>query len=152
MLRILNCAQRWFAVSALVFLVVGCETSPRANYERLNLVNAQGTVTLDGEPLAGAVITFDDPADETFSYGLTDASGHYRLQLDSVMPGVKAGPKVVRISTRRRIQGLNTSEEGGDPDAEPQPEQVPEQYNRKSTLQVEVTSGKTTYDFALKSK
>lgn len=141
-------------LTLLTLLCVGCESKPRANYASLNLVNATGTITLDGQALAGAVVSFDDPADGTFSYGLTDASGRYRLQIDSDMRGVKPGGKVVRVSTTRKILGLNTKEDGADPGtpAEPNAERVPERFNKKSKLLVEVTPGKTTYDFDLKSQ
>ena len=54
--------------------------------------------------LADAVVTFDGD-DGQFSYGLTDAAGHYTLQFDSVKQGVKTGKKTVRISTTRKILG-----------------------------------------------
>lgn len=138
------------ASMALAIGSIGCDTAPRANYERLALVSAGGTVTLDGQPLVGAVVTFHDPVDETFSYGLTDQSGYFALQLDSVMPGVTPGTKVVRISTSRQIPGLTTSADGEDPDGPRSTEQVPDQYDSKTTLQVEVTPQQTRYDFHLK--
>lgn len=146
--------SRWCLV-CLVALVpcVGCDTGPKASYDRLNLVNASGTIKLDGKPLPGAVVSFDDPSDDTFSYGLTDSSGRFQLQIDSVMKGVKPGGKVVRISTTRRILGLNSKDEGGGDDSSERPtEQVPEKYNKKSKLVVEVTPDKTSYDFDLKSE
>lgn len=144
---------RRYCLLGLIVIGIGCETKPKANYERLNLVNAGGTITLDGQPLSDAVVSFDDPTDGTFSYGLTNSSGYFKLQVDSVMAGVKPGAKIVRVSTTRKILGLNTKEDGG---AGSKPgrgiEVVPPKYNKKSKLQVEVTSGKTDYDFDLKSE
>lgn len=142
---------RFGSLLLLLVCCAGCETSPRANYERLNLINAGGTVTLDGNPLPQAVVSFDDPTDSTFSYGLTDANGRYRLQFDSEMKGVKPGGKVVRISTTRKILGLNSGEEGESDESGRSTEQVPEKYNKKSQLTVDVTPAKSTYDFDLKS-
>lgn len=144
------------ACFGLVGLVVclGCDTSPRMNYGAVELVEASGTVTLDGEPLPGAVVTFEAD-DGQFSSGLTDANGDYELQFDSEAAGVRPGLKTVRISTTRKILGLNTEEEdeGGEPSANaavPE-ERVPEKYNRRSELSVEVTPDRTRYDFDLTS-
>jgi hypothetical protein len=119
----------------------------------VELVDVSGRITLDGEPLSGAIVTFDDPVDETFSYGRTDEDGYYTLQFDSEMAGVKAGRKVVRISTTRKLLALSSNpgaDEGGDPDAGPKDkESVPEKYNKKSELTVDVTDDQSTYDFEL---
>lgn len=92
------------------------------------------------------------------SYAMTDESGKYTLQFDSVMPGVKVGKKVVRISTTRKLLGLNSTpgqgETDGDPDEAPKKleELVPDKYNKKSELEVEVVKGTIKYDFDLVSK
>jgi hypothetical protein len=153
-----------FAALLLVILVAaaGCG-GPVADYSMVDLVNGQGVVTLDGKPLASAVVTFEDPTDETFSYAMTDADGKYVLQFDSEMKGVKTGKKVVRISTTRKILGLNSKpgqapegEDGTAPKAPapngPVGELVPERYNKNSELAADVVQGTTQYDFALQSK
>lgn len=136
----------------------GCG-SQGADYSKVDLNTATGKVTLDGQPLAGAVVTFE-AEDGQFSYGLTDSNGAYALQFDSEKKGVTPGPKVVRISTTRKIPGLNTSEaseggesssEGGEAAKPTEAERVPERYNKNSELKVHVT-GSQTFDFALESK
>ncbi|MDZ4685979.1 MAG: carboxypeptidase-like regulatory domain-containing protein [Planctomycetaceae bacterium] len=139
------------AIGLLTSLCIGCGR-PAANYSSLELVNATGTVTLDGQPLSEAVVTFDAP-DGQFSYGLTDSSGGYSLQIDSQKRGVTPGEKTVRISTTRKILGLNATEGESDP-ASPGAsagEKVPAQYHKDSELKVSVSSDKTRYDFDLKS-
>lgn len=138
-------------------MVSGCESKPKAAYGSLGLVSVNGRVTLNGQPLAQAVITFDDVQDGTFSYGQTDSGGNYTLQLDSDMRGVKPGKKIVRISTARKILGLNSSEEGGesslDGDAvkpETAKELVPDKYYKNSELTAEVSSSKRTFHFDLR--
>jgi len=140
--------------------LVGCG-GPKGNYSLVDLVKGHGTITLDGQPLPDAVVTFEDPADDTMSYAKTDAQGNYTLQFDSEMSGVKVGKKVVRISTTRRLLALASKpgeEEGeadGDPDAvgKKKPiELVPDKYNKSSELTAEVVQGTTRYDFALQSK
>ena len=140
----------------MLFCMWGCDTAPRMDYGKVDLVKAHGTITLDGQPLSGAVVTFDAP-DGQFSYGLTDSSGQYTLQFDSEMTGVTPGKKIVRISTTRKILGLNSEdEEGGEASPEGGPaasaeEKVPAKYNKDSELTVDVTTDETEYDFELSS-
>lgn len=157
-------ASLYVAAAALsAAALVGCGP-PSADYSKVDLVPVSGTVTLDGQPLAQAVITFENPDNGMFAYALTNASGGYELQFDSVKKGCTPGSKIVRISTTRSIPGL-TPEAGevGDGEGEEESgeeegaaparrqERVPAAYNRESTLQVEVSSGSRTHDFDLTS-
>jgi hypothetical protein len=128
--------------------LAGCG-GPRSDYSKLALVEVDGVVTLDGEPLSGATVVFRDPQG-SFSAGVTDAAGHYRLQFDSVKSGVTPGRKTVSITTRPVGEG---GEESGAEEGEPPPakERIPARYNRASTLEVEVTPSRRTHDFALES-
>ncbi|MBC7818331.1 MAG: carboxypeptidase regulatory-like domain-containing protein, partial [Planctomycetaceae bacterium] len=98
-----GCCLLWLA---------GCGVAPSPNYAKVNLLSVSGAVTLDGNPLPEAVVTFDSE-DGQFSYGLTDSGGRFSLRFDSVKSGATPGKKTVRISTTRKILGLNTEEEGG---------------------------------------
>ena len=143
---------------SLTFAITsGCESKPSAIYSTLGLVAVSGRITLNGQPLAKAVVTFDDAQDGSFSYGLTDANGKYKLRIDSDMWGAKPGKKIVRISTARQILGLNTSEEGGENSSEKQAlksesakEIVPEKFGKRSELSVEVSPSSKTFNFDLK--
>ena len=127
------------------------------NYDAVTLVPAHGRITLDGQPLPSAVVTFE-AADSQFSYGMTDPNGEYELQFDTVAGGVTPSAKTVRISTTRKILGLNTEdgegEVGATPVTKPAPgaEKVPPKYNAKSELKIEVKPDQTEYDFDLVSK
>lgn len=131
------------ALSALL-VAVGCSTSPQIDYESAGLVDVSGTVTMDGRPLADALVIFETE-DKRFSYGRTDGNGHYQLQFDTVAKGVMPGPKTVRIS----MSGAATEEEA----ATRRVETVPKKYNKESELRVEVKPGEDqTFDFDLKSE
>lgn len=138
----------------VALFTIGCG-KPEADYSLVDLVPGRGAVTLDGQPLADAVVIFEDLTDGTFSYGLTDAAGQYELQFDSKMRGVKTGKKVVRISTTRKLVGLNAKpgqeEEGEEVSASAGAgvEQVPDRYHRNSELTVEVTSESGDFHFDL---
>lgn len=141
----------------LAVLMAGCDSKPSSNYGSLGLVSVGGRITLDGQPLAKAVVSFDD-ADGTFSFAQTDSSGYYRLKFDSEMLGCKPGKKTVRISTTRKILGLNSSEEGGETSSdeqaaktEPPKELVPAKYYKKSELTADVTASNRSFNFELTS-
>src|SRR5690349_3739596 len=73
-----GCCLMWFAT--------GCSVAPSPDYGKVTLLSVSGTVTLDGKPLPGAVVTFDAP-DGQFSFGLTDSAGAFSLRFDSVKSG-----------------------------------------------------------------
>jgi hypothetical protein len=140
-------------------LLAGCSGAPQMDYSQVNLVAAHGVVTLDGQPLPAAVVTFES-ADGQFSYAQTDSAGKYQLQFDSNQAGVTPGPKTVRVSTTRKLLALNSAEAGepgeekDGPPASPSSsaaERVPAKYNQQSELTVEVSPDRTEYNFDLTS-
>ncbi len=140
-------------------LVAGCSATNQIDYSNVDLVSVSGSVTLDGNPLASAVITFENPENGTFSFARTDADGDYTLQFDSQKDGVIPGKKVVKVSTTRTVLGLagEDGEEEGEASSESagggsasRVEAVPACYNKDSKLSVEV-SGSASFNFDLKS-
>ena len=137
----------------LLLFSAGCAD---ADAQRVPLVPVRGLVTLDGKPLAKAVVLFES-ADGSFSYGQTDRRGRYALRFDSRSWGATPGTKTVRISMNRRIHGLNSNDEGGPGDraggAFPKQsvELIPERYHARSNVTVEVIPKSKRYDFKLKS-
>ncbi len=145
--------------AGLVMLGAGCSATNEIDYGKVGLVSVSGNVSLDGQPLTSAVITFADPATGNFSFARTDSSGGYTLQFDSEVDGVIPGNKVVEVSTTRKILGLagEEGEEEGERSTEGQPassssrkEAVPACYNKETKLKVEVTES-ATINFDLKS-
>lgn len=61
-------------IACLSILLAGCSTRPTTNYSDLNLKEIDGTVKLDGTPVAGAAVLFE-AEDKTWSYATTDTSG-----------------------------------------------------------------------------
>ncbi len=99
-------------ILGMAVLLAGCSATNEVDYGKVDLIQAGGTVTLDGTPLASAVVTFDNPETGTFSYARTDGTGKYTLQFDTEKSGVTPGQKIVQISTARTILGLDGEEAG----------------------------------------
>ena len=99
-----------------------------------NVGRVTGKVTLDGQPLADAVVTFS-PVKEGGSSGIgkTDSTGAYALSYAAGISGAEIGENRVTITTI--TQGK---------------ERVPMEYNSKSTLKAEVKSGAQEFNWDLK--
>jgi len=123
-------------VACLVAAATGC--GGRSDVGRVS-----GMVTLDGTPLAGARVTFQPTTGGAPSHALTDATGRYDLQHSRSVAGARVGDHEVTIST------LDKGNPDADPPRPPRPEQVPDHYNRRTTLTASVRPGATTVDFQL---
>ena len=115
-----------------------------------NIGQVEGFVTLDGEPVTRAMVSFH-PTDARASVGFTDNEGHYELQYIRNVKGAVVGQHKVTISTRiDREDDPPTSEFGGKGREETMP---PKYLDRKKTeLSATVESGKNTVDFKLTSE
>ncbi len=130
-----------FCMSLLILLAsIGCDSGPP-------IATVQGTVTLDGKPLEGAVVNFAPEAGGRPAGGTTDAAGKYVLNFSEGRNGAIPGKNNVQISTR--------ADPYMDVDNKPvkgRPEMVPMEYNSQSKLTFNVEDGKTNIaDFDLKS-
>lgn len=138
----------------LMLFHVGC--SSRGDQPELGTVT--GTITLDGQPLAGVAVVFQ-PDNGRPSRGMTDAQGKYELTYIRQTKGAKVGPHRVEIAPSEEGEVEEVEEaEGGDGEeqqASPKPKSgksaVPARYNVKSELKADVKSGANTFDFALES-
>jgi hypothetical protein len=130
-----------------ILLFAGCESKPYA------LVPVAGTVTLDGQPVPGAVVNFQPRATETKSpgpgsTGRCDAEGRFELKTIRKEPGAVVGPHTVRIYSHSP-----ESPAASDTDTGPSKEIIPSRYNYESELTYEVPSGGTSSaDFVLTTK
>lgn len=145
--------QRILAAT-LAFCIAGCGR-PQANYDNVELVDVEGTVLLDGAPVSGAVVQFEDAETGLKSFGLTDGDGRYQLKFDSFKSGIIPGEKRVVISTTMKVLGVNSDDEGGETEEEgdgkpePKTEQIPEEYRGDTNLRTKVTSTTTEVNFDL---
>jgi hypothetical protein len=117
-----------------------------------------GRVTLDGQPLAGAHVSFQpegggslsDSSAGSGSYAVTASDGSYVLRLAvGDRPGAAVGKHRVEISMR------NDSDDDTDRHTQPpkQTKVIPPRYNLHTELSCDVPpSGKSDANFDLKSK
>lgn len=136
------------AVSGLVVLLCigGCNEGP---YE---LAPISGTVTLYGQPLANATVSFMPRGEGRDivgpgSVGTTDAEGNYTLRTFKEEHGAVVGNHTVRISTyKSRFKDIKNSDKLEVVSIE----HVPWHYNRNTKLSFNVPSGGTDEaDFVL---
>ncbi|HWL10608.1 MAG TPA: hypothetical protein VNQ76_19535 [Planctomicrobium sp.] len=131
----------WGLSAAVVFATWGC-SSKSADHPDLGTVT--GIVTLDGAPLADAIIEFL-PERGRPSGALTDHEGRYKLAYTSDAQGAIVGTHSIRISTERYAPQPDGS-------TIPIPEKLPAKYHQKSTLTEEVKEGSNQFNFELTSK
>ena len=128
-----------------IILCDGCSSGPDDVPETGTVT---GTVTLDGTPLAEALVIFQPESGRTSS-GTTDATGKYELDYTSTLKGAKLGKHTVSITTFKAPEGNLETKEA---QKEVPKEKVPAQYNKDTTLTAEVKAGENTIDFDLQSK
>ena len=98
--------------------------------------------TLDGQPVADAVVQFAGIApEEPPSFGKTDTTGNYELYYSRKHKGATIGEHAVYISTYQAVTDDNPMAK----------ERIPAIYNGKSELKETVKRGTNKIDFALKA-
>jgi hypothetical protein len=137
-------SPRCLALAACVSTtcLLGCGGGPAP-------VPVEGTVSLDGQPLANAVVTFDPrAAARTVYQGVTDEAGHYALQeLHGSSAGAPAGNYRVTITTARPL-----TEGKVDESTKYSPEIVPTRYRDGSVAFEVPAAGTTGANFELQSR
>lgn len=129
------------ALILIPLLLSGCGGGPGDTPETGEV---RGVVKLDGEPLPDAKVVFQ-PESGRPSQDTTNADGEYVLRYSKDINGAKIGKHTVRITT-----GRNVSNEDGT--TEEIPEKVPEKYNKKTTLEVEVKAENEPINFDLETE
>jgi hypothetical protein len=128
-------------------LLIGCKSDDPA------LAKVSGTITLAGNPLTNASVTFI-PMGDTPGFGgvgKTDASGKYALAGSrNNEPGIPTGQYRVVISKRLMPDGSEVAA-GEAPTMSPAKESLPDVYSSMSmtTLTATVPAGGGTIDFPL---
>lgn len=130
------------------------------------LADVSGKVTMDGEPLDNALVTFTPVEGGRASSGKTDENGHYTLAYADRM-GAVVGKHKVRVTTLSEVEEKDTSQMRSDSEAYKKQamggsasdydnatvtEPIPAKYNDQTELTFEVESGSDTYNIELSSE
>jgi hypothetical protein len=110
-----------------------------------NLGRVSGKVTLAGQPLADAIVTFSPAGPGSPSTARTDSSGSYTLMFTRGVKGAVVGDHNVTISTHR------DADTDGDPPTAEVPEKVPFKYRKPGELKATVKKGSNMIDFPLEA-
>ncbi len=141
----------WCLISVLAMgYLCGCAKAPG-----LNLAPVSGKVTLDGQPLADATVTFipESTKDELApaSFGKTDGQGRYQLEVvTNGARGAIVGRHKVSVTVREDEEIIN----GADAPVAQQnaKRRIPVKYSRDSILSMDVPkSGTQDANFDLNS-
>lgn len=135
-MKVMTGLVRAITLASIVLVSGGCG---RSDLPELGTV--EGTVKMDGQPLAGRQVQFLPQAGGRPGTGVTDEQGHYELVYTAGVEGTNVGPNRVEITTIW-------------PEGEPKPgerETIPPRYNTTTELTREVKPGHNTFDFELTS-
>lgn len=118
---------------------------------RDGFAEAYGTVTLDGQPLAGAHVTFEN--EKGTSFARTDASGNYETEYSRTLKGAPLGKNRISISTAVASPDADPSTLALNPKTGEYetPELVPAKYRKDAPIEIDVTAAGAPYDFNLTS-
>ena len=127
-----------FVLCSVVFvclLIAGCQKGP-------NTATVTGTVTLDTHPTEGITVQFS-PERGRPGYGVTDASGHYKIRFLQNSDGCIPGPNIVSLEAYSDINN-------------PLSQFLPKRYNEQAVdnpeMHVDVKPGKNVFNFDILSK
>lgn len=118
---------------------------------RDGFAEAYGTVTLDGQPLPGAHVTFEN--EKGTSFAVADAGGNYVAEYSRTLKGAPLGKNRILISTKVATPAddpstLTLNPQTGDYE---KPEVVPAKYRKDAPIEIDVTADGAPYDFELTS-
>ncbi len=129
-------AGGWLSAAAL-FALAGCTDS--------SLTVVKGQVTFDGQPIEKGSISFFPKDGQSKTTGGEIKAGAYSVQ-------VPVGLMEVRISMPKVIGQKKLYNTPDSPSRPLYAEALPEKYNQKSDLTLNVTAGGVEKDWALTSK
>lgn len=137
----------------LASVCLGCRSG---NYPKT--VKVEGTVTLEGKPLADATVVFFPAVGQRPATGSTDSIGRFQLstfqQGDGAVPGEHMVAVVPKDPPSMPGQAFASPGSSNLPD-EPYVEPFPARYNRPNTSGLTATvaaDGKNEFNFELKKR
>ena len=134
-----------------LLIAVGCSKSEPMNEQ------VEGTVKLDGAPLANVVVEFvpnlKQDTQAPISTATTDASGHFQLMCANEKPGAIIGPHNVLIHGRRGGDSANNEMDAQPTKSNTGNPTIPTIYQSaaKTPIKVDVTASQHSYEINVAS-
>lgn len=135
---------RCVGVAAFSLVFIGCGSSQTGP----ELGTVSGRITLDGLPVADAMVEFTPIQEGRPSSGRSDSSGYYSLQFTTSTKGAIIGEHTVKLSTFQ--QGFDYGGAEGFENVTSRAEEIPAKYAREP-LRATVKQGSNTIDLTLES-
>ncbi|MBQ9874454.1 MAG: hypothetical protein IJM30_08310 [Thermoguttaceae bacterium] len=130
------------ALHAALFSVLLCLAALAGCAKNDGLCTVEGTVTLDGAPLAEGTINFGPMA------GSSGTATGAKIENGKYSARASEGEMIVNI----RSQKKETTQDPEHGETMTFTELIPEKYNQQSELKATIKPGKNTFDFDLKSE
>lgn len=131
----------------LFLLAASCLGCNSGSSDIPDLGSVSGLVTLNGEPLPFATVTFWPISGGRTSFGVSNEAGHYELTYQGDLQGAKIGPCRVFVTTQS--EDIYDDETGETLIRASQKELVPQKYNDNSELKFVVEAGPNIANFEL---
>ncbi|XZE46864.1 hypothetical protein SH467x_002160 [Pirellulaceae bacterium SH467] len=115
------------------------------------LASVTGVVTIDGQPIPNAVLTFV-PAEGSPSYGQTSRDGRFSLMFTDTKRGAMVGPHQVSIEVQRISKEELAEMKAQGMEVPDKTVEIPKAYRQPGALTAEVKRGSNAIDFHLEAK
>lgn len=144
----------FIAIFTALALIAGCN-------DRIATLKVTGTITYDGEPLAGASVNFSPKTEGEGNpgYAVTDANGRYTLQTLAGAADAGTTPGTYLVTVGKMEQTQEVAGGGGADTTSARPPDprslIPIRYNNRNTSGLEATverGAPNVFDFDLKSQ
>ena len=134
-----------FCRSLLIFSVAALSGCAGAPDDLPELGTVTGVVTIDGEPVAKAIVNFRPVEGGLTSQSLTGEDGRYELNYLREQKGAKVGTHFVQITTfEDPVVEDDGTKSGG------RKELMPAEYSRGDLEKRDVAAGENTINFEIK--
>ncbi len=132
-----------FVLACIGLMGAGCGPSGP------ELREVTGTVTVNGKPVTGAVLTFVPVAGGSPSYGATDREGKYRLAFTDTKFGAMVGEHEVEIAANKISASERAEMKAQGMEVPEQQVTIPKKYREKGALKATVERKANVIDFPL---
>jgi hypothetical protein len=150
--------MRRLAGALTVFWLMGCGSGVPEAPKPSKLVDVNGKITMNGEPLEGAIVIFTPSGAGGFvGHGFTDSSGKYAAETRSgqnVDAGLAPGSYRVMVSRFLKPDGTPPSDPSEPPANSGARESLPMEYSSPNNSKLRAVVGQSggTFDFDVKKK